>query len=185
MSTELIKIDDEQFGKLIEMPELYKKNLAIIEKAKPYIQLQFECYDKVIATTDVLDNGWIKPIQDLRALCATRKKEFEAERKPHTQKMDAIKSLFTALEKVFADGEEGCKKRESEFERKKVEYNAAREVKIEAAPLETVFDVAAAFPVAIAAKGLTTKQKYAPTTHAHLVSIMRSFVSKDLQLYTF
>jgi hypothetical protein len=181
---ELIKIDDEQFGKLIELPSLYEKNLAIANKAKLYIDQQLKVFDDFIGSSDVFSQGWIEPIQKMRALCVTRLKEFEEERKPYTAKMDAIKSLFTSLEKIFKDAETECKKRESEFERRKVEYNTAREKEIQAAPIEDIFEVAAATPIAVAAKGLTVKQKYAPTTHAHFTLIMRAWVAKEMALLT-
>lgn len=103
MSTELVVINDEQFGKLIQLPEIYAKNKARVEKATEYAATALVAVKLVdMKTVDpVAMEVFMEPVRKLRSLLSEAQKEILEERKPHTVKMDAIKSLFTGLEKSF------------------------------------------------------------------------------------
>lgn len=96
-------IDDEAFGNLVHLPTLYEGNLATITGAKAYtaeILAPVKAVD--IKTVDAVEMETLMvPVSELRAFLAEAKTEVEDGRKPHTQKMDAIKSLFTTVEKDF------------------------------------------------------------------------------------
>jgi hypothetical protein len=99
----IVKIDDEQFGKLVHLPSLYAGNLATVTGAKAYTAKVLEAVKAVdILTVDpIVMEALIAPVGELRAFLSEAKVEVEEGRKPHTQKMDAIKSLFTGIEKEF------------------------------------------------------------------------------------
>ncbi|HEY4337334.1 MAG TPA: hypothetical protein VGM89_15595 [Puia sp.] len=94
------KIDDLQFGDLIQMPAIYEKNKTRVINARAYT-------DSVLATVAELDltkvdgvemEALMTPVRECEVLLAEAEAEINGERKPHTQKMDAIKKLFTGLE---------------------------------------------------------------------------------------
>jgi hypothetical protein len=98
-----VRIDDEAFVNFIHLPTLYAGNLLTVEGAKKYTAGILEPVKSVdIQKVEALEmESLMEPVAELRMFLAEAKKEVEDGRKPHTQKMDAIKSLFTAVEKDF------------------------------------------------------------------------------------
>lgn len=102
MSTEIVKINDEQFGNLVHMPALYEKNLPRVVGCEAQIAMYFEPWSAIkdIKTVSFeTAEAILTPLRQLRTLAADLEVGLNIERKPHTQKMAAIVSLFTDLEK--------------------------------------------------------------------------------------
>lgn len=99
-STEVIKIDDANFGELIQMPKIFEKNKMRVETAEVYTAQTLALVEGIDLTqVDGLEmEAKMAPIRELLDLLADAEREINAERKPHTQKMDDIKKLFTGLE---------------------------------------------------------------------------------------
>lgn len=97
------EVDGQAFGELISLPGLFGKNKLRVENARLYTDAQLKAVELVdMKTVDVsFMETLMVPVVELRSLLTEAKKEIEEDRKPHTQKMDAIKSLFTSLEKDF------------------------------------------------------------------------------------
>lgn len=100
MSNELIKSDEFSV-----LPAIHINSRERIEKAKAYTTLQLSAVLLVnLQEVDaVFMEGLLVPVINLRALLVEAKGEIEAARKPFTQRMDAVKKLFTAIEAEFEE----------------------------------------------------------------------------------
>lgn len=115
-------INDLDFGNLVILPDLYKASKDRVEKAKAYsatILLPVEGLDLLKVDAQEMETLMV-PVRDLRTLLAEAEEEIKGERMPHTKKMDAIKSLFTGLEKDFADMTDKVKKIDTAWEGEKL-----------------------------------------------------------------
>lgn len=99
-TTDIIKIDDEAFGNLINLPRLYTANKASVAAAQRAADLylkEFEGIDwtnvDLVALAPKLAN-----ITTLRTKFAGTIKRLNEERMPHADKMRSIVSAFVALE---------------------------------------------------------------------------------------
>jgi hypothetical protein len=142
MSNEIVMTDEMKLdlyrGELtphslagVDLPGIYAQSRLRLENAKSYTDLQFAAVDLVdIKTVDAdFMEGLMFPIRELRSLLAEAGTEVEAERKPSTTKADAIKSLFTAIEKGFKDLGIRCSALENKWETEKFERARLAEIK--------------------------------------------------------
>lgn len=138
MSTEIAKINDEQFGKLIELPNLYTAAKASVSKATAFTEKIMQPW-KAIADLKKADltevEKIMEPIRVLRVKLAETIKKLNADRSPHTEKMHAIVSLFVAEEKSVESLFEQTKKAEDDLQaeylrrKKDKENKAAKDLK--------------------------------------------------------
>lgn len=116
--TPAIIIDDMDFGKLIELPKMYKEDLLSTNaatKAANALLPAIEVLDLTKADAAVMETS-LAPVRVLRANLDKMEKIVNERRTPHTRKMDAIAALFIALEKRLANDRHRCKLLEDKWQ---------------------------------------------------------------------
>lgn len=102
MSTELIKINDDDFGNLVQLPGLYEKNLTRVAAAESAVAMYFAPWSAIkdIKTVSFeTAEAILSPLRQLRTLAADLEVSLHAERSPHTRKMTAVAGAVIDLEK--------------------------------------------------------------------------------------
>lgn len=113
----------DSFGSLIDLPSVYKTLKDRLSAAQAYGSLQLKgiaLVDMKTADTFFVE-GFMTPIRGYRQNLTTALDEVEAIRKPHTQKMDAIKSLLMEPGKGFEALIEEAKSWETKWELEKLD----------------------------------------------------------------
>jgi hypothetical protein len=100
---ELVLINDEAFGSLIQLPTLYKESEASVVKAEAVADQHYEKYKAKMVDLQTVPfeemEAILTPMRTIRVkLTQTEKKLFDG-RSPHTRKMDQIAGMFIGLEK--------------------------------------------------------------------------------------
>lgn len=130
MSNELIKLDELQ-----PLVSIYAKHNEILTKAKAASELSMTAINAISLKDRAISPAFIDKLFEapinIRRLATERKKQAEDERKPITQKMNAIASLFTGIENGFTAIIDEISQKQNEWEREKSLINKEAEQKRE------------------------------------------------------
>lgn len=101
MSTELIKISDEAFGELINLPRIYDKNKLRVDTFDAAAAQYFTPWSNVKDITKLTfeeGEALLTPLRKLRSKGADLETSINTERGPHTRKLTQIASVLISLE---------------------------------------------------------------------------------------
>jgi hypothetical protein len=102
---ELSLVNNEQFGNLIHLPQILNDNKSRALKAQTAVNTKLQIVQAIDLTkvdAQEMEKHDVE-LADLQGRLKTQKDNMESARKPHTQFMDSIKTLFTAEEKIVDD----------------------------------------------------------------------------------
>lgn len=126
MNTELIKLDE-----VLPLVEIYKTHKEKYDKAKAVCELSLSGVNAIRLSDRTITPAFIEKLfespRNIRRLAGVRKKEFNEARTPYTQKMDAMKSLCTAIENGYENIASTIALKENEWEREKLLINKEAE----------------------------------------------------------
>ena len=132
-NAEIAKIDDFQFGELVNLPALAKAHKLSADNAKLATDKYLKPFEDIgdLSKADVTTvEAVLVPIRALRVKLDATEKKINGERSPHTQKMTQIASVLIANEKAVRDEFLRCKKADDDWQlelirRNKVNADAA------------------------------------------------------------
>lgn len=113
------KIDDEDFGKLIDLPKIYNEAITSALNARSVTDKLMTPWEAIpdLKTADARAvEAILSHVRTLRVKLAATKQKLELVRKPHTDKMRAIVSAIVAQENAVEADFQRTKKAEDDWQ---------------------------------------------------------------------